>query len=332
MKKEFSICKNCDKAFDAKYNYCPYCGQKYNEKLTVRVLFYNTISSYFTFDARFFKSFIPLMTKPGFVAERFVAGKRLVYLHPAQLYLFVSIVFFFLFSIFSGKQQQGFDIALKKGMELEKSIDSTRSVVNIDTLDLEKPLDSLAIQKSFRGKKREQLQDLDSLLKKKVKQPKQVNVTMDFDYYKVDSLISVGANSEKIYKAMGMEYDAAPVKRKFYAQMLKFYQKRGGGMLQAFYENIPIAMFLLLPIFALLLKLFFRRKGEIAIHLVFTFYLFSFMFITFSVLLLLHLLINIPLWVEVLVTISTILYLIFGVKRFYEQTLIKSIIKAWPCL
>ena len=34
-----------------------------------------------------------------FLAKRFIEGKRLLYLHPAQMYLFISVVFFFLLSV-----------------------------------------------------------------------------------------------------------------------------------------------------------------------------------------------------------------------------------------
>ena len=44
-------------------------------------------------------------------------------------------------------------------------------------------------------------------------------------------------------------------------------------------DATPIALFVLLPIFALLLKVFYWRKGRYAYHLVFTFYFFAFLFI-----------------------------------------------------
>ena len=91
-------CLNCEEPLEEGFKFCPNCGQKTNEILTVGVLFYNTIANYLSFDARFFKSFFPLMFKPGMLAKCFIQGKRLLYLHPAQMYLFVSVVFFFLLS------------------------------------------------------------------------------------------------------------------------------------------------------------------------------------------------------------------------------------------
>ena len=96
MEKNMVTCKNCEKEYNDSFEFCPHCGQKAKDELTLSVLFYNTISNYFSFDARFFRSFIPLMFRPGYIAKQFVIGKRLQYLHPAQYYLFVSVVFFFL--------------------------------------------------------------------------------------------------------------------------------------------------------------------------------------------------------------------------------------------
>ena len=93
MSKTIINCKNCEKEFEEGFEFCPHCGQKAKDDLTIGVLFYNTISNYFSFDARFLRSFIPLMFRPGYVARRFVEGKRLQYLHPAQYYLFVSVIY-----------------------------------------------------------------------------------------------------------------------------------------------------------------------------------------------------------------------------------------------
>ncbi len=118
MKKVPVDCKNCEKQFKDGFQFCPHCGQKAKDELTIGVLFYNTISNYFSFDARFFKSFFPLLFKPGYLASQFIKGKRLLYLHPAQLYLFISVVFFFLLTTVVVRDQvQNFDTALKKATD-----------------------------------------------------------------------------------------------------------------------------------------------------------------------------------------------------------------------
>ena len=50
MRTEKINCKNCDQLFEMGFQFCPHCGQKTNDDLTIGVLFYNTISNYFSFD------------------------------------------------------------------------------------------------------------------------------------------------------------------------------------------------------------------------------------------------------------------------------------------
>ncbi|HNU60388.1 MAG TPA: DUF3667 domain-containing protein, partial [Aquaticitalea sp.] len=123
MPKSLSDCHSCAQKFEAQYPYCPYCGQKAQTKLTLGVLFNNTINNYFSVDARFFKSFVPLILKPGYLAKKFVQGKR-AYLHPAQFYLFISIVFFFLFSFISRKQSEVLNEASHRLFEDKEAVES----------------------------------------------------------------------------------------------------------------------------------------------------------------------------------------------------------------
>ena len=46
-KIEIKLCENCEFPNRIDYNYCPECGHKTNDKLTIGVLFRNTISNYF---------------------------------------------------------------------------------------------------------------------------------------------------------------------------------------------------------------------------------------------------------------------------------------------
>jgi hypothetical protein len=45
--------KNCEKDYQEGFEFCPHCGQNTKDELTLGLLFYNTISNYFLFDARY---------------------------------------------------------------------------------------------------------------------------------------------------------------------------------------------------------------------------------------------------------------------------------------
>lgn len=326
------ICKNCENTFEKCFKFCPHCGQQAKDNLTVGVLFYNTISNYFSFDARFFKSFLPLMLKPGYLAKKFVEGKRLLYLHPAQLYLFISVIFFFLMSTLIVRENvQNIDKALKNAAVKPYALDSLKTEttkvldsVKIDSVAM--PLNNI----SFKGINNDNVKVLDSLIKTEIEGGSVSQSDFGYNFRKVDSLVTSGASDKEIYKVMGMEDNAGYLKRKFYAQTLKFLKQRNGGqILQAAYDAIPVALFILLPIFALILKMLFYRKGTYAHHLVFSFYYFAFLFTVFSVILVVNTMIDIPGWIQSLVILSTFFYLLVAVKQFYKNGWLSSFIKTW---
>jgi Protein of unknown function (DUF3667) len=329
-------CKNCERTFKDEYNFCPYCGQDDKQKLTLGVLFYNTISNYFSVDARFFKSFIPLIAKPGYLASKFVEGRRLLYLHPAQMYLFITVIFFFLFSFIKRQQVQDLNSELEKSFRQEKmsnyGIQTNDSLLKAEQQRKQEE-DSIAkaeIKKVLsENKKYAHFSDskIDSIVSKTdTKKPGLFN--FDFNESKMDSLINTGASNEVIYKFMGMNDDAGFFKRRSYSQALKFYKSReGGSILGAFYDAIPIAMFFLLPIFALILMLLYRKKGTYAHHLVFSFYFFAFLFTVFSIIIVVNFIVDIPDSIDWLIAISTFVYLCLGLSRFYSQGKVKSFLK-----
>ena len=147
----------------------------------------------------------------------------------------------------------------------------------LDSATAKKITAPLKDPKFIKGLSESEIKEIDSVFTNADKEDIP-EMTFDYDQRAVDSLITAGASDDEIMEAMGMDEDAGFFARRFYGQLLKFQKKRGDGILAAFYDSIPIALFFLLPIFAMLLKLFFWRRGRFAHHLVFSFYYFSFLF------------------------------------------------------
>ena len=331
MSKESIDCKNCESSLEPTFEFCPNCGQKTKEELTVGVLFYNTISNYFAVDARFFKSFIPLMIKPGYLANKFIQGKRLLYLHPAQLYLFISIIFFFLYSFKQKEQINAIGTAMSIEEKVKQATDSISSEIEKDSVGKAKLIEEMKNNKEVMGLKDDDIKALDSIIKNG-NQKDNVRFSFGFDEGKIDSLLAIKAPKKEVYEAMGMTEDDGALKRRLYAQMLKIYKNKGGisNVIRAFYDTVPISMFFLLPIFAFILKLLFFRRGRFAHHLVFTFYFFAYLFTVFSILIFISLLWDvIPGWVDFLIILSTFIYLFLAIKRFYGQGWFVSLFKSW---
>lgn len=315
-------CQNCDSVLEEKFEFCPHCGQKANDELTISVLFYNTISNYFSFDARFLKSFVPLMFRPGYLAEKFLQGKRLLYLHPAQMYLFISVIFFFIISFSTREWVQEANKINEKVAKSEfttKAKDSLKP--QLDSIQIEQIMTPIKENQKILGLKEVDLKMADSLLKLENTNPRNTNMSWDFDKEKVDSLVAAGADNEIIYTEMGMSEDAGFLEKRLYARMLSLAKGQGAGsIVQAFFDSIPISMFFLLPFFALILKVFYFNKGRYVHHLVFSFYYFSFLFTVFSILFGINYLYEeMPGWIIWLVVVSTYFYFLIALIRFYKQ-------------
>jgi hypothetical protein len=321
-------CKNCEKPYKEGFQFCPHCGQKTNDELTLSVLFYNTISNYFSFDARFLKSFIPLMIKPGYLAKKFIEGKRLMYLHPAQMYLFISVVFFFLFSFSIAeweKEAVRFNEKIAKApLQIDMPDEAKAELDSVKNMEV---LKNLKNNKAILGLKDEDLKKADSIIQTDTDD---INMSWDFNKKKIDSLIAVGAEENVIYKEMGMSDDASYFERRMYRGVLNLAKGTGAGnMLRRAFDAVPITMFILLPLFALILKIFYFRKGRYSYHLVFTFYLFSFLFMLFAILMAINrFVIEIPGWILTLIVLSTFFYFYFGLLRFYERNWFTTLLKA----
>ena len=327
LEQNITTCQNCEKEHNIQFDFCPHCGQQANEELTVGVLFYNTIANYFSFDARFFRSFIPLVFKPGILAKRFVSGKRLMYLHPAQMYLFISVVFFFLFSFKVREYSASFDKGIQEASLFDESVDSlnSKSIDSATIARLSKPLKNTNF---ISGLSEQEQKEFDSIIAA-ASRPDYAKNNMPFGYdtKKLDSLIAIDAPEKEQLHAVGMKEDAGFLNRQFHRQLIKFHKNRGGGALQAFFDSVPISLFFLLPIFALLLKVFYWRRGRFAHHLVFSFYYFSFLFTVLSIIIGVNYIVEIPDWIDFLVFLSTFLYLVLAVRNYYEQGFFISLIK-----
>jgi len=324
----YHSCKNCEYPFGNSYKFCPNCGLKQADDITLKSLFYNTIQNYLAFDARFFKSFIPLLTKPGFLPKQFVKGKRLTFLHPAQLYLFSTILFFFVFSFHVNSNAEVLnsslsDVFSKKNNKIDDGEsnkltieDSIRRVEVRQTLENNKALLNLTEKQ------------IDSIVTANVEKEK-VNMDWGFSTKKIDSLIDVGSSNEVIYREMGLKKDAGMFQRQAYKQTLKFYKSpQAGSVYKYFIQSIPIALFFLLPIFALLLRLFYYKLKSYAKHLVFSFYFFAFIFFVFTIIAIVNYIYDIPDEIDVLLILSCFFYLLIAIKNYYNKGWLNTIVKS----
>ena len=88
-----SACDNCHQPINGPF--CAHCGQQAESTLKYFwVVIMHLLDDIFSFDSRASRTIWPLMVKPGFLTSEYIQGRRVHYVPPIRLYLFISIVFF----------------------------------------------------------------------------------------------------------------------------------------------------------------------------------------------------------------------------------------------
>lgn len=256
--REQKDCLNCGKVVEERY--CTHCGQEnVLPRETFKHIITHFITDYLHLDEKFWSSLKPLLFKPGFLTNNYNAGKRASYVHPFRLYIFISIVFFLMNGLSNTK--------IKKNAENKpkQAIDSTAITNNKDNgiVDTNK-LDSVK-------------EDSSRITTKLFKE--------SFEFSFSDNSISTNDTSLEQYRANQLalkeEERDGFIKRILIEKDLKYRNDNLVEHINAnFRNNIPKMLFVLLPIFALILKLIFRRKKLYYVeHFYHSVYLHSFLFL-----------------------------------------------------
>lgn len=88
-------CKNCGHSLQAEFKFCPNCGQEHKDKVvTFKQFILDFLGDYFTFDSLIIRSVRPLLLNPGFLTKEFIEGRRVRYIPPLRMFIFISIIFF----------------------------------------------------------------------------------------------------------------------------------------------------------------------------------------------------------------------------------------------
>ncbi|MFW2404152.1 MAG: DUF3667 domain-containing protein, partial [Gammaproteobacteria bacterium] len=86
-------CLNCGTPLGG--NYCINCGQAAHLKpLSVWTLIRDLVEDVWDVDSKAWRSLIPLMLRPGYLTNQYLAGRRARYVAPLRLYLTASVLFF----------------------------------------------------------------------------------------------------------------------------------------------------------------------------------------------------------------------------------------------
>lgn len=227
--------------------------------------------------------------KPGAIAARFLQGKRNTYLHPIQMYVFFSFFFLLTLSQISKNWDRVFEKAdyFKNGLNVNFSPgDSTDQEVlenSIDSLIQEGIIDSTSVRIDSTG---ELAFDLNAEEFDRI-------VDSNGMIQIIDSMFAIDASNQEIIDELVRREPARNrfmnglIGKRLTIGMLNMYKNKGKGIVSAWLSQLSIISVVFVPIYALLLWLFHMRKPfSFAEHLVHALYLFSFVFLYATLLLL----------------------------------------------
>src|SRR6185503_3163668 len=259
------VCMNCGTALTGEY--CTACGQRHEPHVhTLGHFLGEAFESITHADSRLWRTLGYLLVKPGRLTREFLDGRRARYLPPFRLYLVISLAFFL--------------IAGKPGFldDDSQSEDSSERIAG-----LYKAADELQAQAQNNPAMAPVAEQLRASAKR--------------EQERVEKLKASGADAATIERETGDKIEIAgcakfepnvPNASRGYQVIHGFCQKMSHTsareLLATIMHNVPRAMFVFLPLLALIMKLlYWRPKRYYVEHLLFLVHNHAFVFLAFSI-------------------------------------------------
>jgi len=361
MKKHYrheNDCLNCGTELNGKY--CHNCGQ---ENLQIKESFghmiTHAVSDYFHFDHQFFHTLKPLFFSPGKLTNEYMAGRRVQYLHPVKMYIFISLVYFVLLFNRSEHEMVNFGDDSKTAKTevagakkaITESPDLTPEqkkniLLNLDKLKtvddgkLDTPVfENIKIRTLKNGKK-----DTTYVFDKfTVRKGKKGGLDTTYNYNGLSDFVIASTDDGTYEKYLSDQQKLPADKRdnlleRYFHKKKYAWKEKGGETSQKMIEegvkhNAPKMMFLLLPLFALMLKIsFYKNKKFYVEHLIFSFHFHCFMFLFLTILMLLKMAIphqwtKIDHYLDVIGFFGIIWYLYRSLRVVYKRSVLRTVSK-----
>jgi hypothetical protein len=318
--KESKSCENCHQELAGPF--CANCGQSSDSTLKYFwTVIMHLLDDIFSFDSRASRTLWPLIIRPAFLTNEYFAGRRVHYVPPLRLYLFISIVFFITLKFFvaaddgsginiNGKQEvitqvKGHIKQLKTEQDslqqpsseststptetthLNEEIDKFNSYLadlnreytsgqNKQLIKITRELVELEFDKTEEKLSPKEQERLEALLEKRLK-------ILNGDL--ISEELTIGNNEDG---SLSFDFLSEENNKKLngFAEKLKekgekAFNSDTGPLVDQVIGKLPQLMFILLPLFAVLLKVMFIFSKRLYMeHLTVALHSHSFIFIT----------------------------------------------------
>ena len=323
-------CLNCNTPLAGKF--CVECGQpnhSYAAPLWADIQ--DFFGNHFGFDTKFFRSVTPLLFRPGFLTREYSAGRRVRYINPLRLYIFSSLLFFFIAWSLAPPQLFHFD---------DDHVTAPKAPAS-------KSLTS-AEQREIRDNPYLSAQQKQAILDGRIEQKSKTANKAGSTEGRIGSNFKIGPAAAPDITVSSTDngnnnISGTLLGRKFSIPKREFEAR----IAHAMESNLPKLMFVFLPLAALLLKLFYLRSRRYYMeHLIFTLHNHAFVFSAMLVMLLLNLLGRHLAWAatpthyfNVIIGWYIVVYIFLAMLFYYRQSFLKTLGKYlviggiyWICL
>lgn len=346
-------CQNCGEVLLGEHCYA--CGQP--TKGLVRhfsSIVGDFMDSVFELDSRILRTLGPLLFKPGYLSEEYFAGRRVRYVSPVRLFVFLSIFAFF-------AAQLSFDVSADQPGVVKvhaDTSDATRLNRATTVAEVEKIRDRAVAELD---KAREEAGEVPGVgigldvAREGVNAEAQRRIAEIRESERTGKPLAITEDDDGKISFNGTRWDAEKnpltiswlsegMNKKLNDRIgraegnIERIQKDPNLLKDAFLSTVPTTLFVLLPLFALLLKVVYLFKRRIYMeHLIVALHSHSFLCASLLVVLLLDALaawtagmvwLSRPLgWIEVALIVWMPVYLLLMQKRIYRQGWIMTALK-----
>lgn len=353
-------CLNCGHILDKSDKYCPNCSQANStKKLTLKDFFDEFFSNLVNWDSKLLATLYTMLIKPGTITRDYIKGKRVAYTNPFRFLLSLAFIYFLMVSsggAFSNLDDLNLDEKVNQTGPFSFSITGDENVTNynpdstaVNTAfeNVFNELDSLKATEPDIAKGLKGLDNLEYIIKQKELEEKKADSLMEVNPRAYFKNLQTGSNSSffkkmefffsklrtdsiNSYADAKAKYDidsSLNTKLAFNASKSSYKAwKQPGSWINDTLAKLPFVVFFFLPIFTIFIfVVYIRKKYTYTDHLIFSFHNQSLLFILLIFSWIIDSIFN---WSTTgLFLLIFGIYLLQAMRKFYDQGIVKTIIK-----